>query len=756
MSAANGIRANWGGVRQANSDTISGLIELDPRILTEAWLDRFVDSHAGHDHGHGHGHGAPHPEGCGCGDCCSKAQAKNDNATADDFDFRGAIDSYDTWQDRPGLGSVSVSGNGSTLTMSGNAWKSIDLKGGATVIEKGMVLRGTVEVPKDGIAEVVGIGFDIDGDFDNGNDFFVQLGGREHIDFFEQYDGKAVKAGKTVDFEIDLDAYAGQTVSQLVIVNDDDSLFAAGYTSIWSDLSLDGTAVANGSPSGYAPPAAGTQTFVFEDTGTSYGDGQDFDGNAKRIDSNTMRLRDNTWRDFTFEDGPLVIQDGMTLQATVTIAKGALGEIHGIGLDNDRDHDNKGGIVWQVAGTQTSYGDQSYARSLSDGDTKVVTIDLSGLAGQSFSRLVLVNDDDTGGTMETTWSDIRIGNGTPAPQPVTNDPAPTPTSNSAPVTAPVDGGSVSEKASSASVNLLSKAKDADGDALSVVNLSVVDSSGEDVAFTLKNGVATIDPGDFANLLFDGDTETLTFDYDVVDGKGGSVGGSATLDIEGKGNAFVAGAPNGYNLEVVFNGTWDSSLRDAFIDAANAVTSLIIGDLPDAKVNGNTIDDMRVEATLEAIDGRGGTIGSAGPRYVRSDDYLSVMGQMRFDTADAQSMLSRGIWEDVIFHEMMHTVGFGTLWELMGLVKDFDGDLRFTGKDATKAYKDGFPDIAKNDPLAKYGVPVETDGGSGTAGGHWDDRTFGNEIMTGYVNGSNTLSDMTIAALQDMGYDTIYG
>ena len=30
-------------------------------------------------------------------------------------------------------------------------------------------------------------------------------------------------------------------------------------------------------------------------------------------------------------------------------------------------------------------------------------------------------------------------------------------------------------------------------------------------------------------------------------------------------------------------------------------------------------------------------------------------------------------------------------------------------------------------------PVEQDGGSGTAGSHWDEETFGNELMTGYVN-----------------------
>ena len=50
------------------------------------------------------------------------------------------------------------------------------------------------------------------------------------------------------------------------------------------------------------------------------------------------------------------------------------------------------------------------------------------------------------------------------------------------------------------------------------------------------------------------------------------------------------------------------------------------------------------------------------------------------------------------------------------------------------------------------VPVENTGGPGTAGGHWRESVFGNELMTGYLNpGTNPLSAMTIAAMIDLGY-----
>jgi hypothetical protein len=64
-------------------------------------------------------------------------------------------------------------------------------------------------------------------------------------------------------------------------------------------------------------------------------------------------------------------------------------------------------------------------------------------------------------------------------------------------------------------------------------------------------------------------------------------------------------------------------------------------------------------------------------------------------------------------------------------------------------------------VAAYGgpVPLENDGGAGTAGSHWDETDFApngqpmsNELMTGYLGfGDTYLSDTTVAALADLGY-----
>jgi hypothetical protein len=55
------------------------------------------------------------------------------------------------------------------------------------------------------------------------------------------------------------------------------------------------------------------------------------------------------------------------------------------------------------------------------------------------------------------------------------------------------------------------------------------------------------------------------------------------------------------------------------------------------------------------------------------------------------------------------------------------------------------------------VPVESQGGSGTAGSHWSDSLFNNELMTGYINSGklNPLSKVTVGSLQDLGYTVNY-
>ncbi len=54
------------------------------------------------------------------------------------------------------------------------------------------------------------------------------------------------------------------------------------------------------------------------------------------------------------------------------------------------------------------------------------------------------------------------------------------------------------------------------------------------------------------------------------------------------------------------------------------------------------------------------------------------------------------------------------------------------------------------------MPLESGYGSGTDESHWRESTFDDEVMTGCINVTgNYLTDMTIASLEDLGYDTTW-
>lgn len=227
-------------------------------------------------------------------------------------------------------------------------------------------------------------------------------------------------------------------------------------------------------------------------------------------------------------------------------------------------------------------------------------------------------------------------------------------------------------------------------------------------------------------------------------------GASIIGNSGVLRKYTSGSSDGsgFNIEIVFRGfSWTQQLQQSFIDAAELLSDIIVGDVADAAVV-RPIDDVKIFAKISDIDGSGGILGQAGPLYYRTADYLPINGIMEFDVADADDFDAIGMFNDIVFHEMMHVLGFGTMWDNLGLVTNAaNGELHFNGANAAIAY------------AAEGGIgalQIETDGGPGTAGGHWDETLYGNEIMTGYIDVTgNYLSNTTIASLEDLGYDTVF-
>ena len=214
----------------------------------------------------------------------------------------------------------------------------------------------------------------------------------------------------------------------------------------------------------------------------------------------------------------------------------------------------------------------------------------------------------------------------------------------------------------------------------------------------------------------------------------------------------AGDKGDFDITIIYTGSWTASLKSAFSEAVDVFESIIWGDEPSATVSvgGNTmlVDDIAISAQLVDIDGVGGVLGSAGPTAIRSSSYLPIAGNMRFDSADAARLNSMGLWDDVIKHEMAHVLGSATLWQHKGLLSGTNtSNPLYHGVRAMEKYGEA---RGAGSPVP---IPVEQDGGPGTALGHWDEQTFGNELLTGYLNaGSNPLSEMSAASFGNLGYD----
>lgn len=165
-----------------------------------------------------------------------------------------------------------------------------------------------------------------------------------------------------------------------------------------------------------------------------------------------------------------------------------------------------------------------------------------------------------------------------------------------------------------------------------------------------------------------------------------------------------------------------------------------------------VDDLLIYAQIREIDGAGGVIAGAGPCLIRENTSLPVAGVMFFDLAD----LGGAHLEATIVHEMAHVIGFGTLWEHLGLLANPASgnggqDTHFRGGAAIEAFRSVGGDGYTGGGL----VPVQHQGGEGVWNGHWREFVFGPELMTPFPDaGVNPLSVVSIASFVDVGYEGV--
>ncbi len=264
------------------------------------------------------------------------------------------------------------------------------------------------------------------------------------------------------------------------------------------------------------------------------------------------------------------------------------------------------------------------------------------------------------------------------------------------------------------------------------------------AGTLINGTAEDDGGTGLNSR-ETFTPTATGNHFIA--AGGFANNTGTYKLSVTQIATVP-TPSAFNIDVRYTG--DAAFQQYFTRAAATWMAIITADLPN--VNDPTlgfIDDLRIDASVTPIDGAGNILGQAGPRALRAGSSLPYLGMMQFDSADLAGMVTRGILQDVIEHEMGHVLGIGTIWSRLGLINTTAHT--YSGANALREYRT----LSGN--AGATSVPIEAGGGPGTQNSHWSEAAFDRELLTGFAESAPPmpLSRMTIGGLQDLGYTVNY-
>ena len=256
----------------------------------------------------------------------------------------------------------------------------------------------------------------------------------------------------------------------------------------------------------------------------------------------------------------------------------------------------------------------------------------------------------------------------------------------------------------------------------------------------------------------------------------------------------------YDLDLISITPMSESHAAAFRDAAEKWMAVLADtELPDMPVLAGTptgcwdltsdreidsVDDMLLVVSVRYIDGPGRTLASAGSCRSRDDSMLPWMGVIEFDEADLNSIAEDGGVEEVVRHEMAHTLGFSRFfwsrfdlledptltWLIFGWLHSPGEDAHFTGSLALAAFNE-----AGGTSYTDGGrVPVENCRGAGSGDSHWrewywsDDLhdsgcrngevLLGGELMSPvYIRGvTSALSKITLQSLADMGYTVDLG
>ena len=205
---------------------------------------------------------------------------------------------------------------------------------------------------------------------------------------------------------------------------------------------------------------------------------------------------------------------------------------------------------------------------------------------------------------------------------------------------------------------------------------------------------------------------------------------------------------------------------AFEDAVERWEEIITGDLPYAFVEGyGYVDDILIEVSVQDIDlsfeGVEQTILAISSVLDQRDGASALPSYSRIviNSEEVGTLLNL---DEFVANTIGRALGFGALWEEFGLVRLIDGVATYTGPNGLREIEELSDDL--------NGVNVlETGADGGLAAQYWSEAVLDEELMTSRVElrrleagppnfgvPDNPISALTIAAMQDLGYQVDYG
>lgn len=194
--------------------------------------------------------------------------------------------------------------------------------------------------------------------------------------------------------------------------------------------------------------------------------------------------------------------------------------------------------------------------------------------------------------------------------------------NSAPTVSGPVMSTVTEDDAAYTLDLLAGAMDVDGDALTITGLTL--TGGDASGVTVNGNSLDIDPNAY-NALAVGESEVITYSYDIEDGNGGSVSQTAAITITGQNDDPVVSSglsATASESDAAFTLNLLDGASDVDASDSLSVTNfgLVSGDDSGVTFNGSSIDvDPSVYSDLlvgeseviiyqfEITDGNGGTV-----------------------------------------------------------------------------------------------------------------------------------------------------